>query len=171
MRKVTTMKQSLFGTLIISFLVFPADLRAQTLAQPLGLPPPSLASAAHAQLLPQIRLIQRKARSRMLTALAPAHLALLSRVIGELAVEQDPDIDDAAKRLNAALSPAESSAVLAAESSKMTAARNAVHDALTPKRAGFRPGPTHMRRTGEETNAGLALIRSVIVIPSSEKKQ
>lgn len=107
----------------------------------------------------------------MIAALAPARVALLSRIIGELAVEQNPDIDNAAKRLNAALSPAETRAVLAAESSKITAVHNAVHDALMPKRAGFRPSPTHIRRTEEESNAGLALIRSVIVIPSSETKQ
>jgi hypothetical protein len=162
------MKQPTFGTLIFASLLFLAGMPAQGIAQTYA-SAPTVASAMQAQLLPKIRVLQRQARSRMLAALAPAHLALLSRIVGELAVEQNPDFDGAAKRLNAALSPAESRAVLAAESSKMTAVRSAVHNALTPKRAGMRASPSYMRRA-QETNAGLVLLRSAVLLTIFENK-
>jgi hypothetical protein len=173
MRNVATMKQPLLGTLIFASLLFAAGPPAKSLAQPLEVQLPSRVSATQArqaQLLPQIRIIEGKTRFRMLAALSPAHLALLSGVIGELAIEQSPDIDNAAKRLNAALSPAEKRNVLAAESYKIAAVHKALNDMLTPKRQGFRSSPSYMRRA-EAVDAGLALIRSVMVIRASEKKQ
>ncbi len=58
---------------------------------------------------------QRDFRRTVLAALTPDHRALLSRIIGEMAVADDPDPPTAAARLNAALSPAEKQTIIGAQ--------------------------------------------------------
>ncbi len=53
-----------------------------------------------------------QARSKALAALTPAHRALLSQVVGGLAVASDPDYRAAARRIDDALSASEKTQVL-----------------------------------------------------------
>ncbi len=60
----------------------------------------------------QFEQLRLQARTQVLGALTPAHRALLANVVGQLAVAPNPDPRAAAKQLDAALSPAESKAIL-----------------------------------------------------------
>ncbi|HEY1728838.1 MAG TPA: hypothetical protein VGG22_10725 [Candidatus Baltobacteraceae bacterium] len=63
----------------------------------------------------------------MLATLSPAHRELLASLVGNMAIAANPDHKAAAARLDAALSPSEKSAVLAAHTSAMTQ----MHDAMS----------------------------------------
>jgi len=151
------MKQPLIGMLILASLLFPARLPAQDYTRPIR------AAESHMQLLAGVKRIERKTRSRMLAALAPARLTLLSQIAGRLAIAKDPDLDAAARRLNAALSPAEVYAVQSAENDKVAAVNDLVHAAAMPTRPGFRSSPAHVRRA-EQVDPGLALIETAMLI-------
>jgi hypothetical protein len=167
-RRNTARMKRLLAPLLFASLLLPLPLGAQSLPPPLALPLPPPSSGTAAQFRPHIERLHRQTRSRMLAALAPARLALLARVVGELAVAQAPDIPAAAARLDAALSPAETRAVLAAQNDELASARQILDDALAQSRPGFRPSErTHALR---ETNAGRALLRAALLIGSYEKR-
>ncbi len=65
----------------------------------------------------QMLQIHRTERTQMLGALTPAHRALLASIAGQLATATKPNLRSAAERLDAALSPAESRAILGAAKS------------------------------------------------------
>ena len=56
--------------------------------------------------------LHQQARAQILAALTPAHRTLLANVVGGLAVAANPNPDEAAARLDAALSPGEKDAIL-----------------------------------------------------------
>ncbi|MHB8306170.1 MAG: hypothetical protein ACYDEU_09200 [Vulcanimicrobiaceae bacterium] len=62
----------------------------------------------------QMVQIRRTERAQMLEALTPAHRALLASIAGQLATATQPNLRSAEHRLDAALSPAESQAILGA---------------------------------------------------------
>jgi hypothetical protein len=166
-KNLATMNRPLFGMLLCVPLLLPSRLPAQSLAQPPEAAAPAPVSSTRSQLLAEVRRIQRQTRSRELAALAPARLALLSRIVGDLVVEQSPNFNAAAARLNAALSPREASAVLAAQNDELAAVRQAVRNAIAQRRPGFRPAPERLRRS-RETNAGLALLKTALLIGSDK---
>jgi hypothetical protein len=70
--------------------------------------PTAAMQAAHQRM----EQLHQQARSQILAALTPAHKALLARIVGELAIAPTPDVEGAARQLNAALSPGESGSIL-----------------------------------------------------------
>jgi hypothetical protein len=58
-----------------------------------------------------------QARAAMLNALSPAHKTLLAQVFGQLAISPNPDINAAARVLDASLSQAEGRSILAISAS------------------------------------------------------
>lgn len=62
----------------------------------------------------QMLQIRRTERAQMLEALTPAHRALLASIAGQLATSTQPNLRSAEHRLDAALSPKESQAILGA---------------------------------------------------------
>ena len=98
--------------------------------------------AAMQQLQAQMQVARQQERAAMLGALSPAHKALLSQLAGELAVSVTPDYAAAARRLDAALTPAESQAVIRAHQafkqqsrSLMESARAQFEKTLPPDQA------------------------------------
>ncbi len=90
---------------------------AAALGTPVG-PPPAILTYPRPNLseirarMAQFESARLAARARMLAALTPAHKQLLSQVVGELAVGTNPDAEAATQRLDAALSPTESAAIV-----------------------------------------------------------
>ncbi|HTU71680.1 MAG TPA: hypothetical protein VMF11_15365 [Candidatus Baltobacteraceae bacterium] len=98
----------LFLALTLLFAV-PAVALAQ---QDPGAPGPAMRAQMHAQ-FQQIETMHRQFRAEVLGALTPAHKRLLASIAGNLAVSVNPDRRAAIAQLDAALSPAEKSAILA----------------------------------------------------------
>jgi hypothetical protein len=65
----------------------------------------------------QEKQLHEQMRSQILSSLSPVHLRAVAATIGDLAIEQSPDPQAAAKRLDQILSPAERQRILAAHSS------------------------------------------------------
>ncbi len=65
----------------------------------------------------QEKQLHQQMRSQILSSLSPVHLRAVAATIGDLAIEQSPDPQAAAKRLDQILSPAERQRILAAHSS------------------------------------------------------
>jgi outer membrane translocation and assembly module TamA len=69
------------------------------------------------QFAQQEKQLHQQMRSQILSSLSPVHLRSVAATIGELAIEQNPDPQAAAKRLDQLLSPGERQRILAAHSS------------------------------------------------------
>jgi len=85
------------------------------------------------QLHTQMQQIHTTERTQILAALTPAHKTLLANVVGQLAITASPDYDAAAKRLDAALTPAERQTILNASQNARTRAEALMQGAM--------PGP------------------------------
>ncbi|MBC5799194.1 MAG: hypothetical protein GIW94_04340 [Candidatus Eremiobacteraeota bacterium] len=136
-------------TMMVALAVSPAAVGAQTSATPApenpaaAAPVPSPAPAMSAatikgafHMFSEVQATQRAARAAMLGALTPAHRQLLSRLIGDLAVAPDPNIDAAAKQLDGVLSPAEVRAIGNAEAgarTQMVGAAGQMQSTLSPE--------------------------------------
>jgi hypothetical protein len=114
----------------------PAPQNAAAVASPApasGVSAATITGAVH--MFSQVQATQRAARAAMLAALTPAHRELVSRVVGELAVAPDPNIDAAARQLDASLSPAEVRAIGNAEAqsrSQIVGAAGELQSSITP---------------------------------------
>ncbi len=64
------------------------------------------------QQMQQMRQLHAQARAKILAALTPAHKALVAKIVGDLAVANEPNEAAAIEQLDAALSPAEKTAIL-----------------------------------------------------------
>jgi len=88
--------------------------------------PPQAAEDMHSRMAVAQRFVQRLAaqqqafRQRMIGALTPAHRDLFAEIVGELAIAPNPDSAAAARRLDAALSPAEAQTLIKMEQAKDT---------------------------------------------------
>jgi hypothetical protein len=96
--------------------------------------------AAFAQIHQQMQRLHQQERAQMLASLSPAHKALLAQIAGDLAISPNPDFAAGARRLDAALTPAESQAVIRAheafkqqEHNAMEAAHAQFEKSLTPE--------------------------------------
>jgi Spy/CpxP family protein refolding chaperone len=128
---------------------------------PAGMQRPRPDFAQMQQLRKQMMQIHQQTRQQILADLSPAHRKLLADVVGQLAVSPNPDREAAAKTLDAALSPNEAQAILAAETSARTQSRAqfeanltpdqkaamAARDANRPKWQGQGPGAGRRRHT------------------------
>lgn len=132
----------------LSVSALPLAVSAQTTTQPGMNPPPNGAPGARAGRFAQMRQMRRQmeqirtqARTQMLGALSPRQQALLATIAGRLATAQQPDFRAAAQQLDAALSPSEKQAIVAAERNARTQMRAAF--------ASMRPGgPNAGRNAG-----------------------
>jgi Spy/CpxP family protein refolding chaperone len=106
---------------------------------PAGMSRPHPDFAQMQQLRKQMMQIRQQARQQMLGALSPAHRKLLADVVGQLAVAPNPDRKAAVQTLDAALSPSESQAILAAESSARTQSRSLMETARAKFEASLTP--------------------------------
>jgi hypothetical protein len=166
------------GLLSLAFLLPPAAALADDSPSPAPAPPGVSAPAGSAGQRgfsdrrhdlranrEQVRKIMFRTRSQILGALTPEHRALLARVVGQLAIAPNPDPEAAAKQLDAALSPGESTAVVAAAES----AHQQMRDLMQGMHRGPGPdgdrgpgamngpapgGPGGMNQTGPETMNG-----------------
>jgi len=105
--------RSLLLALALAIAV-PAVASAQQPPGPPDSPSPAMRQQMRAN-MQQMMKLHEHFRSQVLGSLSPAHKQLLASVVGSLAVQDKPDWRAAAKRLDAALSPSESSAILAAD--------------------------------------------------------
>jgi len=125
--------KSFYLTLILALGALPTAVGAQTAPTPApqspvaaGSPSPpgpgmsaaTIKGALH--MFSQLQATQRAARAAMLGALTPAHRELVSRLVGELSIAPDPDVNAAAKQLDTVLSPAEVRAIGNAEAASRT---------------------------------------------------
>lgn len=69
---------------------------------------------------------QQAFRSQLIGALTPAHRALLAQIVGSLAIAPAPDLEGAARQLNAALSSGEAQNVVRLEQARESAALQAM---------------------------------------------
>jgi hypothetical protein len=95
-------------------IAMPAVATAQQDPGPPNTPSPAMRAQMRADMQQMVKLHQ-QFRAQVLGALSPAHRQLLASVVGNLAVSENPDWRAAAKRIDGALSPSESSAILNAE--------------------------------------------------------
>lgn len=77
----------------------------------------------------QLEQLHAQARAHILSSLTPAHRALLAQVVGNLAISPNPDMDAAARQLDAALSPAEAQAITTTHEQLKTQARAIMENA------------------------------------------
>lgn len=75
------------------------------------------------QMRTQMKQIHDAERAQMLNALTPQHKTLLATVVGRIATSVNPDVDGAAKQLDAALSSGEKQAVVSAAQTARTKER------------------------------------------------
>ncbi len=121
-----------------------------------GVPPPgpdmaqgSPHRAAIRQMRAQAEQLRVQTRSRILTALTPAHRAAVANVVGQLVLSADPNPRAAAQALDATLTPAEKQSVLAIEQ----AARSNMQALFTQQRAAFESTLTADQRARMQQHA------------------
>lgn len=93
---------------------------------------------------PGMMSLHNQARTAVLNALTPAHKALLSSIVGGLAVAASPDPDAAAAKLDAALSATEKQQILAAVASM----RDHMHAMMSPP-PGMSPHAQHSMKLSD----------------------
>lgn len=110
---------------IVAAVAIAASCAAPALAQTTANPPPP---PGHFQEMRgmhrQIERIEMQTRSQIVSALSPAHQALLASIAGQLAIAPRPDMRSSIERLNAALSSSEKQAILNADASARTQIRS-----------------------------------------------
>ena len=131
-----------FALAALFALLLPSVAQAQSAPPSMPMRHPDI---ARRQIFEQMEKIHRAERTQVLAALSPAHRQLLASIVGEMAIAENPDHKAAAARLDAALSPSEKNAVLAAHNAAMTQMHDAMHAMMMqmPKPQGSaRPHPT-----------------------------
>lgn len=118
--------KALVYPLLLAGMLVPAMALAD---QPDGPPPMQAPTAAMEATHQRMEQLHQQARSQILAALSPAHKQLLARIVGELAIAPTPDVDSAARELNAALTPAESQSILKTANAAHQAMRAAMESA------------------------------------------
>ena len=88
-----------------------------------GTPPRMVDVEALRQSSAQLATLRTQERAQILAALTPAHKQLLAQIAGQLALGTIADTRAAAAQLNAALTPQESQAIVAADTSYRTQRR------------------------------------------------
>ena len=87
--------------------------------------------AAMRQMHDQMKQLHLQARAQMLSALSPAHRALLANIAGQLAISPNPDRAAAARALDAALSQGESRSIMTTATGARTQQRALMEAART----------------------------------------
>lgn len=114
----------------------------------------------------QFQQLRQQAQQETLNALTPAHRTLVTQVVGQLRNQQNPDMQGAARQLDAALSPTERQSVLNIagryESQMQQMRQNAGGQAAGPQgqmpNQGTFPG-AGARNNSMRTDAGYILLR------------
>jgi hypothetical protein len=158
------MKHFAMAAFVAALTLLPAGAFAD--ATPAGPPPqngPGPGGIGQ-QMRAQVDQARSAARTTALGALSPANRTRLAQVFGQLAIEQTPDVNAAAKTLDASLSPKESKAILDAQSAfdaQMKQMMDQAQAQMGPGSQGNRPyghGPSGQG----PPDAGLTLMRLVM---------
>ncbi len=145
------MNRLALATLAVAAIVLPSVARAQTTTAP---------NAQMQQAHQNMMQLHRQARSSMLAALTPAHRALLGQIAGRLATDPNPDIASAARTLDAALTPAESQAVVRISQNTRAQARQMMQQfEQMPERKEGSGNGSHPQANAHKTDAGYILLR------------
>lgn len=116
----------------------------------------ALSSAAQ-QLRAQSKALMLQTRAQVLSSLSPAHRAMLANIAGQLAIAPNPNLQAAARQLDAALSPGERNAVLSAHANLVSQMR-AMHQQMWAQLQSELPNMP--RRSGPPPGAGFGPSRS-----------
>jgi Spy/CpxP family protein refolding chaperone len=96
-------------------------------------------AAAMEQLHAQMKQIHAQARAQILSALTPAHRAMLANVVGQLAIAPTPNRDAAVRTLDATLTPIEARNIVAVETAARTQSRTLMMSARAQFEASMTP--------------------------------
>ncbi len=158
------MKHFAMAALVAAFTILPAGAFAD--ATPQGPPPQN--GPGPGGMGQQIRALADQARATARTsalgALTPANRDRLAQVMGQLSIAQTPDVNAAAKTLDASLSPKESKAILDAQSA-LDAQMKQIMDQAQAQMGGGSQGnrPFGHGPSGQgPPDAGLTLMRLVM---------
>ncbi|MFN2461810.1 MAG: hypothetical protein ABR591_14210 [Candidatus Velthaea sp.] len=123
-------------------LGMPSLAMAQTPAPapPGGNPPYGPPGGQFGAGMQQMQQMRAQERTQMLNALTPAHRSLLAQVVGNLAIAPTPNLDDAARQLDAALSANEKQAIVAARDAMRAQMRNSMNPNGGPMPGSPMPG-------------------------------
>jgi len=118
------MNKKLFA-LALTLSLMPAAAFAQDTGSPPQLTPDQRQAVQQTfqQFAQQEEQLHQQMRYQILSALTPLHRRAVGATIGELAIAPNPDVDGAAKRLNAMLSAGEQQRILAAHASFVAQSR------------------------------------------------
>lgn len=157
------MKHFASAALCAALLFVPLASLADSTPPPPPPGPPNF--GAFQQIRTQVDKARAQARTTMLNALSSQHRSLLAQVVGSLAIAPTPDVSAAAKTLNAALTPAESKAILDA-SGALDQQIKQIMDAARQE-AGEPPGAAMGMRINVGADqgppdAGMILLRSAL---------
>jgi hypothetical protein len=95
--------------------------------------------------------LHQQMRFQILSALSPVHRRAVGATIGDLAIEANPDVTAAAKRIDALLSPGERQRVLAAHTAFFTQSRQ-LHDQMRSELRSEMPAGDHPPSTKHDND-------------------
>jgi hypothetical protein len=157
------MKQLARAALVAAFMFVPLGAFADSSPPP---PPGGPGAGPMGQVRSQIDQVRAQARSAALNALTPTSRTLLSQVVGQLAVANTPDVNAAAKQLDAELSPREAKAILDAQNNLETQTQAIIDKARAAAGDSAGPDANRPRPPGSDdqtqNDAGLALLRLAV---------
>ncbi len=144
------MNKLALATLAVAALTLPSVARADMT------PTPQMQ-----QIHQNMMQMHRQARSQILAVLTPAHRALLGQVTGRLATDPNPDVAAAARTLDAALTPAESQAIVRIAQNVHAQSRQLMQQAFSqmPNRPAKQPNRPGNYANSHKTDPGYILLR------------
>ena len=89
--------------------------------------------------------LHQQMRSQILSSLSPIHLREVAATIGNLAIEQNPDVQAAARRIDQVLSPGERQRVMAAHDTYRSQSRQ-LHDQMRSQMQSMMPAHPDMEK-------------------------
>lgn len=152
------MNKLALATLAVAAIALPSVARADTT------PTPQMQ-----QMHQNMMQIHREARSQILAVLTPAHRVLLGQIIGRLATDPNPDVAVAARTLDAALTPAESQAIVRISQNvhaQLRQLRQQAFSQMPNGPAGEHRGPAH-NINAHKTDPGYILLRMALPHPTT----
>lgn len=127
------MKRFIFAILAVALLSVPAAVLADDNGPPAPTPQMQAAFQNLEQAHARVEQLHSQARLAMLNTLSLAHRTLLAQIVGQLAISPNPDVNAAARTLDAALSQSEGRSILSIASSLESQSRqimDAAHQQL-----------------------------------------
>jgi hypothetical protein len=117
--------------------------------------------------------LHQQMRSQILTSLTPVHLRIVGSTIGNLAIQQNPDMQAAARQIDRVLSPGERQRVIAAHEAFRSQSRQ-LHDQMRSEMQSMMPAghpdmkPEGTRMQPPPQDAGTILLMALSPHPMLE---